>query len=213
MKKVFNGLFSENPVTVLLLGLCSALAVTTKVENAYLMGLSVTIILIFSELVVSLIRKLVPENVKTPTYIIIIGTFVTIIELIMKTYITPLYDALGIYLPLIVVNCIILGRCIQVASKDKPSNSMLDGLGSGLGYTLVIVIISFIREVLGNNTITLIDSLSSITNNKVIINVLPNNQIIPMQIFTSPAGAFITLGALIGIINYIKGKKVKHESN
>lgn len=213
MKKIINGIFSENPVTVLLLGLCSALAVTTKVENAYLMGFSVTVILVFSELVISLIRKLVPENVKTPTYIIIIGTFVTILELIMKTYIKPLYDALGIYLPLIVVNCIILGRCIQVASKDNPKNSMLDGLGSGLGYTIIIVIIACIREILGNNTITLIDSLSSITNQKIILTVFPSSQMFPLQIFTSPAGAFITLGSLIGLINYIKGKKVKHESN
>lgn len=213
MKKILNGMLSENPVTVLLLGLCSALAVTTKVENAYLMGLSVTMILIFSELVISLIKKQVPENVKTPTYIIIIGTFVTILELIMKTYIKPLYEALGIYLPLIVVNCIILGRCIQIASKNDIKTSMLDGLGSGLGYTLVLITISLIREVLGNNTITLIDSLSSITNSKVIITVLPNIGLFPMKVFTTPAGAFITLGSIIGIINYIKRKKVKHESN
>lgn len=213
MKRIINGIFTENPVTVLLLGLCSALAVTTKVEGAFLMGLSVTIVLVLSELTISIIKKLVPENVKIPTYIIIIGTFVTILELLLKKYLTPLYDILGIYLPLIVVNCIVLGRCIEVASHEKITTSILDGLGTGLGYSFVLIVIALIREVLGSNTITLIDSLSNITNFKLVIKVLPINDILPLKIFTEPAGAFLTLGCLIGVINYIKEKRKTHESN
>ena len=210
MKKIINGILFENPILVSTLGLCSALAVTNKVENGIVMGICVMIVLIFSNLIISIIKKLVPENVKIPVYIIIIATLVTIIEVLMKNHLPKLYEILGIYLPLIVVNCIILGRAVSVASKEKIHNSVLDGIGVGLGYTLALIIISLIRETLGTNTITLMDNLSTITGYKAIYKVFPTNEIFPISIFTKEAGAFLTLGLLIALAKYIGGK---HESN
>ena len=210
MKKIINGILFENPILVSTLGLCSALAVTNKVETALVMGICVLIVLILSNLIISIIKKLVPENVKIPVYIIIIATLVTIIEILLQKHLPKLYEILGIYLPLIVVNCIILGRAISVASKEKISASVLDGIGVGLGYTFALIIIALIREVLGTNTITLMDNLSTLTGYKAIYKVFPSNEILPLNIFTSEAGAFLTLGLLIALAKYIGGK---HESN
>ncbi len=212
MKHIKNGIIHENPVFVLLLGLCSTLAITTKFENAYLMGICVTIILIASNFMISIIRKWIPNSVKTPVYILIIATLVTIVELILKYYARDVYDILGIYLPLIVVNCIILGRALAVASKQPVWESTLDGVGIGLGYTAALMVIASIREVLGNNTITLMDSVSSITGYRAIYRVFPENELIPMSFLISPAGAFLTLGILMAIFNAIH-KGGKHESN
>lgn len=210
MRQILKIIKSDNPIFVLMLGLCSSLAVTTKVENAYLMGLSVFIVLLFSEIVSSLIKKIVPENVKIPVYIVIIGTFVTILEMVLKEYINPLYNALSIYLPLIVVNCIVLGRVLSVSSKSNVRTSIKDSIGISIGYTLALILISLFREVLGSNSITLIDSLSEITNFKLIFTVFPKNNLIPMNILASPAGAFIILGLLMALFKYVGGK---HESN
>lgn len=208
MKRILKGIISENPTFVLLLGLCPALAVTTKFENAYLMGLCVMIVLLFSNIIVSIIKKHVNENVKIPVFILIIGTFVTTLEILLEKYIPNIYEALGIYLPLIVVNCIVLGRAIEVASKESVKNSILDAIGVGLGFTLAISLIALIREVLGTNTITLMDSISSITGYRAIYtNILPNSNILPMQILVSPAGSFLVLGMLIALFNKIGGKK------
>lgn len=206
MKTIINGIKTENPVFVLFLGLCPALAVTTKIENAYMMGLCVLIILLFSNLVVSLIKKIVPESVKIPVYILIIGTFVTIVELLLQKFIPPLYKALGIYLPLIVVNCIVLGRALSVASKEKVGKSLLDALGIGLGYTFALILIASFREILGSNTITLMDSLSSLTGYRAIYK-LPTSNLFPITFLTTPAGSFFTLGLLTGIINYLRSGK------
>ena len=205
MKKIINGIIFENPILVGTLGLCSALAVTNKFENAYVMGLCVLIVLTLSNLIISIIKKLVPENVKIPVYIL-----VTIIEILLQKYVKPLNDVLGIYLPLIVVNCIILGRALQVASKEKIIPSVLDGIGVGLGYTLVLMIIALFREVLGSNTLTLMDNISTLTGYKAIYKILPTNDILPLNIFSKEAGAFLTLGLLIALAKYIGGK---HESN
>lgn len=210
MKQILKIIKNDNPIFVLMLGLCSSLAVTTKVENAYLMGLSVFIVLLFSEVIASIIKKIVPDNVKIPVYIVIIGTFVTILEMLLYKYINPLYNALSIYLPLIVVNCIVLGRVLSVSTKSSVRTSIKDAIGISLGYTLALVLIALFREVLGSNTITLVDSLSEITNFKLIINVFPENNIIPMSIMSSPAGAFIVLGILMALFNLVGGK---HESN
>lgn len=210
MKKIINGIIFENPILVGTLGLCSALAVTNKFENAYVMGLCVLIVLTLSNLIISIIKKLVPENVKIPVYILIIATLVTIIEILLQKYVKPLYDVLGIYLPLIVVNCIILGRALQVASKEKIIPSVLDGIGVGLGYTLVLMIIALFREILGSNTLTLMDNISTLTGYKAIYKILPTNDILPLNIFSKEAGAFLTLGLLIALAKYIGGK---HESN
>ena len=213
MKRFFNGIIKENPIFVLLLGLCSTLAVTTTVENGYLMGICVLIVLLFSNIVVSLIRKFVNDDVRIPVYILIIGTFVTILEVLLKEYIPSLYKALGIYLPLITVNCIVLGRAITVASKESVVNSILDALGVGVGYILSITLVSLIREVLATNTITLMNNISEFTGYKAVYtNVLPTSTIFPMNIFGLSAGAFLTLAVIMAIINIIKGGK-KHESN
>lgn len=210
MKKIINGIIFENPILVGTLGLCSALAVTNKFENAYVMGICVLIVLTLSNLIISIIKKLVPENVKIPVYILIIATLVTIIEILLQKYVKPLYDVLGIYLPLIVVNCIILGRALQVASKEKVIPSVLDGIGVGLGYTFVLMIIALFREILGSNTLTLMDNISTITKYKAIYKIFPTNDILPLNIFSKEAGAFLTLGLLIALAKYIGGK---HESN
>lgn len=210
MKQILKIIKNENPIFVLMLGLCSSLAVTTKVENAFLMGISVFIVLLFSEIVSCMIKKVVPDNVKIPVYIVIIGTFVTILEILLKEYINPLYNALSIYLPLIVVNCIVLGRVLSVSTKSNIKTSIKDSIGISIGYTLALILIALFREILGNNTITLIDSLSEITNFKLIINVFPENSLIPMSFMISPAGAFIVLGILMALFNHIGGK---NESN
>ncbi len=210
MKQILKIIKNENPIFVLMLGLCSSLAVTTKVENAFLMGISVFIVLLFSEIVSCMIKKVVPDNVKIPVYIVIIGTFVTILEIILKEYINPLYNALSIYLPLIVVNCIVLGRVLSVSTKSNIKTSIKDSIGISMGYMLALILIALFREILGNNTITLIDSLSEITSFKLIINVFPENSLIPMSFMISPAGAFIVLGILMALFNHIGGK---NESN
>lgn len=210
MKKILNGIIFENPILVSTLGLCSALAVTNKFENAYVMGICVLIVVTISNLIISIIKKLVPENVKIPVYILIIATLVTIIEILLQKYVKPLYDVLGIYLPLIVVNCIILGRALQVASKEKVIPSVLDGIGVGLGYTFALMIIALIREILGSNTITLMDNISTLTGYKAIYKIFPTNEFLPINIFSKEAGAFLTLGLLIALAKYIGGK---HESN
>ena len=197
----------NNPIFVLMLGLCSSLAITTKVENAYLMGLSVFIVLFFSELISSIIKKYVNENVKIPVYIVVIATFVTILEIVLHKYVLPLYNALSIYLPLIVVNCIVLGRVLSVASKKDIKTSIKDSISVSLGYTFALILIALFREVLGNNTITLIDSISEITNFKLIINVFPNNMLLPMPFLLTPGGAFIVLGILMAFLGG------KNESN
>ena len=212
MKTILNGIIKENPVLVLLLGLCSTLAVTTNFESAYIMGLCVLIILIFSNVTVSLIKKLVPKNVEIPVYILIISTFVTILELLLKTYINPLYQVLGIYLPLIVVNCIVLGRALSVGTKSNIRTSLKDALGIGLGYTLVLMVIALFREVLGNNTLTIMNNISGLTGYKLIYKIYTPNNLFPISILTKPAGAFLTLAFLIALFNYIKGGR-DNESN
>lgn len=207
MKKIINGIVNENPTFVLFLGLCPSLAVTTKFENAYMMGICVLLILIFSNFIISIIKKLIPDNVRIPVYILIIGTFVTIVEILLERFIPALYNALGIYIPLIVVNCIVLGRAMQVASKDTVKNSILDALGIGVGFTLSICLIALVREILGTNTITLMDSLSSLTGYRAVYKILPETNLLPISIFVQPTGAFLTFGLLAGMINYIRGLK------
>ncbi len=208
MKTFINGIIKENATFGLLLGLCSALALTNKVESAYMMGFCVLIVLVFSNVVISLVRKIVPENVKIPVYILIIGTFVTILEILLKRYVPNLYDVMGIYLPLIVVNCIVLGRALAVASKKDVKYSLLDALGIGLGYTISLVVIAIFREVLGSNSLTLMDNVSSLTGyREVIKNIYPVSDLFPMTILQQPAGAFLTLGLLMAAFKhfFLKG--------
>lgn len=203
MKKIFNYLFKENPVFVLVLGLCSVLAVTTTFEKSYMMGLVVLIILVLSNMIVSIIRKFVNDEVRIPVYIIIISTLVTISEIILNRYSKPLYDAFGIYLPLIVVNCIILGRALSFASKNKVFDSIKDAFKTGIGYLVAISLFGLFRELLGSGTITVMNDISTLTGYRWIINVF-NNDFLPNKLFVTSGGAFILLGLLIGIINSMK---------
>lgn len=207
MKDLVKGIINENPVFVLMLGICPTLAVTTTVENAIVMGLSLMFVLIFSNFLVSLIKNFVPEQIKIPTYILIIATFVTMVELLLKAYVKDLYDTLGIYIPLIVVNCIILGRALGFASKEKVFSSILDGIGFGLGFTLSLIVLSAMREIFGNNTITIMDSLTKITGYQMFYKVLPNNNIFPINILLKPAGALLSLGLLTAFFNSIRLRK------
>jgi Na+-translocating ferredoxin:NAD+ oxidoreductase subunit E len=147
-----NGIVKENPLIVLSIGLCSSLAVTTNVFNGIGMGLAMTFVLLMSELIISLFRKQIPEDIRLPIFIIIIAAFTTIVQLLLNAYIPALSDALGVFLPLIVVNCIIMGRVESYASKNTPVDSILDAIGMGLGYTWVLFAISLVRELLGSGT-------------------------------------------------------------
>ena len=214
MKKIWNNITKENSVFVLLLGLCPALAVTTTFEKSYVMGLCVLFVLLGSNIIISIIRKLVPELVKIPVFILIIGTFVTLIEIILKNEIPGLYSVLNIYLPLITVNCIIFGRALEVASKENVGKSILDAIGTGLGFTFALMILGFIRELFGSNSITIMsqDGIAKLTGSSLAIkDVFPNFISIDMMI--KPAGAFLTLALLLALINFIKIRRKKHVSN
>lgn len=191
MKNFIKGLFKENPVLVLLLGMCPSLATTTSVTNAIGMGLSATAVLICSNIVISLLRKLIPSKVRIAAYIVIIATFVTIVEMLLKAYLPDLSEALGVFIPLIVVNCIILARAEAFASKNNVFQSFLDGAGMGLGFTIALCIIATLREVLGAGT-------------WMGFQVMPASYE-PALLFILPAGGFLSLGIILGAINLIKG--------
>jgi electron transport complex protein RnfE len=179
----------ENPVFRLVLGMCSVLAVTTQAKNGIGMGLAVTFVLVCSNLVISALRNLIPSKVRIACFIVIIATFVTIVDLIMAAYFYELHKALGIFIPLIVVNCIILGRAEAFASKRPIVNSVMDGIGMGLGYTLALLVLGCIRELLGNGSIFGLSLLGP--------------GYLPFLLAILPPGAFIALGLLLGLMNKI----------
>lgn len=148
-----NGFVKENPLLVLNIGLCSSLGVTTSIFNGIGMGLGMTFVLLMSEIVISIFRKHIPGSIRLPVFIIIIAAFTTIVQLVLNAYVESLYEALGVFLPLIVVNCIIMGRVESFSSKNNVGNSFLDALGMGIGYSMILIIISFIRELLGAGTL------------------------------------------------------------
>lgn len=194
-----NGIIKENPTLVLILGTCPTLAVTSLAKNGIGMGLAVTFVLMGSNLVISLLKNIIPEKVKIPCYITIIAGFVTVIKALVEAYAHDLYDALGIFLPLIVVNCIVLGRAEMFASKNSPVDSVLDGLGMGLGFTLALFCMGTIREILGAGTWMGLP---------VTINFMQ-----PITIFSLAPGGFFIFGCLIAILNKLtKGKGVKRKS-
>ena len=190
-KSFTNGFLRENPVLVLMIGLCPLLAVSSSAINALGMGIATTFVLILSNLVISFSRRLIPEDLRIPVFIIVISTFVTITDYVMAAYFPPLHRALGVFVPLIVVNCIILGRAEAFAYRNSLVDSLLDGIGMGLGFTVVIVTIGIIREVLGNGTI--------FGSSRFIFH--------PGLIMILPPGAFITIGFLMGILNWGKGRR------
>ncbi|NLB03475.1 MAG: electron transport complex subunit E [Bacteroidales bacterium] len=186
---VLNGLIAENPIFVLMLGMCPTLATTTSAINGLGMGLATTFVLIFSNLVISLIKNLVPENVRIPSYIVVIATFVTILEMLMQAYLPSLHESLGLFIPLIVVNCIVLGRAESFASKNKVFDSALDGIGIGLGFTFALGLLGMIRELLGAGTL-------------LGFRIFPEHY--GMLLFILAPGAFISLAYLIAIVNRIR---------
>lgn len=207
IKVLIRGIFEDNPILFSTLGLCPALAITTKLENALGMGIAFIFVIVMSNIVVSLIRKLIPNELRIPIYIVIIASFVTIIEMLLNAFLPKLSDNLGIFLSLLVVNCIILGRAEAFASKNNIFDSFLDGLGTGIGYTLVLCIISIIREISSYGKITIWRNL--VLN----INSLFNTNKIGIfsQFFVTSSGAYLILGIMFAIINLIKrGKKNEH---
>lgn len=194
-----NGIIEENPTFVQLLGMCPTLAVTTSVINGIGMGLSATFVLICSNFVISLVRKVIPNKIRIAAYIVIIATFVSMVEMLLKAYLPALSESLGMFIPLIVVNCIILARAESFAAKNSPLPSALDGLAMGLGFTGALTIIGTVRELLGNGTVLGFSIFGASYN--------------PALIFILPPGAFLVLGVLIAVINMIadknKGKEGK----
>lgn len=192
MERLVNGVVKENPTLVLMLGMCPTLAVTTSGMNGLGMGLSTTAVLIMSNLLISALRKIIPDKVRMPAYIVIVASFVTIVDLLIKGYLPTLNESLGIYIPLIVVNCIILGRAESYASKNPVLPSIFDGIGMGLGFTLALTILGLIRELLGAGT--LFDC-----------RVMPES-FEPFSIFVMAPGAFFVLAILTAIQNKLKLK-------
>jgi len=189
-KEFSKGFIKENPVFVMALGLCPVLAVTTSVNNAVGMGLAATFVLIMSNIFISLMKNFIPSKVRIPAYIVVIASFVTIVDMTMYAYLPALHKSLGIFIPLIVVNCIILGRAEAFASKNNLVRSILDGSGMGLGFTFALVVLAAFREVLGAGTFYGIQILPSTYK--------------PMLVAILAPGAFITLGLLKGLLNIVK---------
>ena len=185
-KIILNGIIKENPTFVLLLGMCPTLATTTSAMNGMMMGLATMVVLIFSNLVISSIRNYVPDMVHIPVYIVVIATLVTIVQMCLAAWLPDVNKSLGLFIPLIVVNCIILGRAEAFASKNDPVASMCDGLGIGLGFTLALTLLGICREMLGNGTVFDVRLISEEYG---------------MLLFILPPGAFMTLGFLIAIKN------------
>ena len=188
-----NGIIKENPVLVLVLGTCPTLATTTSAINGLGMGVAATAVLVFSNLLISLLKSVIPDKVRIPCYIVVIAGLVTVVQMLVQAYANDLYNALGVFLPLIVVNCIILGRAEMFASKNNPIDSVLDGLGMGMGFTLTLFMMGAIRELLGSGSIFGVSVLST-----------------PIAIFGVAPGGFIVFGCLVALVNKItSGKAIK----
>jgi electron transport complex protein RnfE len=189
-KNFSKGLIRENAVFVLVLGMCPTLGVTTSATNGLGMGLATTFVLVMSNVVVSLVKNVIPDKVRIPSFIVIIATFVTVVELVMKGYVPALFDALGLFIPLIVVNCVVLGRAEAFASKNTVWSSLVDGAGMGLGFTMALTILGAVRELLGSGAFF---GMKLISGDALLLFILP-------------PGAFLALGYLIVLANMIKEK-------
>ena len=203
-----SGFIKENPVLVLYLGICSALAISTSLDNAIGMGIAVIFVLVMSNTIISLLRKHIPNEVRIPVYIVVIATLVKIVEMLMQAYLQGLYDSLGVFIALIVVNCIILGRAEAFASKNTVLASIFDGIGMGLGYSFSLVLISITRQIIGNGNISMSNPFDS---SQVFFDI----EIIPagyeISLFTTPTGAFITFSVFAALFAYLKDKIEKKE--
>lgn len=207
-ERVYNGLVKENPTFVLMLGMCPTLAVTTSAINGVGMGLSTTVVLVLSNMLISMLRKVIPDSLRIPAFIVVVASFVTIVQFLLEGFVPSLYDALGLYIPLIVVNCIILGRAESYASKNSVVLSIFDGIGMGLGFTVGLACIGVVREVIGSGKafgyqlIPVADEAAGKAG------------YVPVTIFILAPGAFLVLAGLVAIQNKVrnnaakKGKKV-----
>lgn len=193
VNELTKGIIKENPIFVIVLGMCPTLAVSTSVNNAVGMGMAATFVLVCSNIIISLIKNVTPDKIRIPVYIVVIAAFVTVVDMSMAAFVPDLHKSLGLFIPLIVVNCIILGRAEAFASKNNVLNSMADGIGMGLGFTLALVVVSTIREILGNGT-------------WYGMRIMPNSYN-PMLIAILAPGAFITLGFLMALMNMLKEKR------
>ncbi len=193
-ERLHNGIVKENPTFVLMLGMCPTLAVTSSAMNGLGMGLSTTVVLVLSNMMISALRKLIPDGVRMPAFIVVVASFVTIVQFLLEGYVPSLYSSLGVYIPLIVVNCIILGRAESYASKNAVFLSMFDGIGMGLGFTIGLTCIGLVRELLGSG---------AAFGYPVLLNI----GFEPISIFVLAPGAFFVLGFLIAILNSVKNKK------
>ena len=207
-KNFVKGIIVENPLLVSILGTCPALAVTKSLEAAIGMGILFTIVLVCSSLLVSLLRKLIPEEIRTPAYIVIIATFVTIVKMLTNAFLPELYSTLGVFISLIVVNCIVLGRAEAYASKNTVFDSLIDALGMGVGYTLAIMLMAIFREVLGTGAFAFGNIFTFIPYFKL--------QIIPVgyeiSLFQNPVGAFIVFGLILAVLAFIKNRKTEYKN-
>lgn len=194
------GLIRENPLLVLMIGLCSSLGITTEVFNGVAMGISMTFVLLMSEVIISTFKNAIPNDVRIPVFIIVIAAFTTIVQLVIQAYLPELYEAIGLFIALIVVNCIIMGRVEAFSSKESPVNAMLDALGMGIGYTTVLVLISTIREILGSGSFWGVEFIPEAYR---------------ISYFTSPPGGFLVFGLLISVnmgLKKLLDKKAKAQA-
>jgi electron transport complex protein RnfE len=207
VKNFLKGIIAENPLLVSILGTCPALATTKSLEAAIGMGFLFTIVLICSSVLVSLLRKLISEEIRTPAYIVIIATFVTIVKMMANAFLPELYSTLGVFISLIVVNCIVLGRAEAYASKNTVKDSLIDALGMGVGYTLAIMLMAIFREFLGTGGFTF----------GVIFTFIPEVSWLPLEnfainIFQMPAGAFVVFGLILAVLAFIKNRKAEKKA-
>lgn len=193
LERLKNGLITENPTFVLMLGMCPTLAVTTSVINGIAMGLSTTVVLVLANMLISMFRKVIPDGVRMPAFIVIVASLVTLVQFLMQAYLNSLYAALGLYIPLIVVNCIILGRAESYASKNPVMPSIFDGIGMGLGFTFGLACLGAVREILGAGQLFGVQILSL-------------SWFTPITIFIMAPGAFLVLAFLVAIMNIVRRK-------
>ena len=193
-ERLYNGLIKENPTFVLMLGMCPTLAVTTSAINGAGMGLATTFVLVMSNMLISMLRKIIPDSVRMPAFIVVVATFVTVVQFVLEGFVPSLYSALGVFIPLIVVNCIILGRAESYASKNGVLSSIFDGIGMGLGFTVGLTSIGIVRELIGAGSV-------------FGIQIMPASYE-PVTIFILAPGAFFVLSCLVAAQNYVKAKAV-----
>ena len=208
-KNFLKGIFLENPLLVSILGTCPALATTKSVEAAIGMSILFTIVLVCSNMLVSSLRKVIPDEIRTPAYIVIIATFVTIVKMLTNAFLPELYSTLGVFISLIVVNCIVLGRAEAYASKNKVFDSLIDALGMGAGYALALILMAFFRELLGTGALSIGKVFTFIP--EMSLRIIPKGY--EISLFQAPAGAFIVFAIILAVIAFIRNRKAELKAN